>query len=250
MRRSKAFVSSIIVFSLLIGVVVGLIYGVKYVCLAKEDTTMPIYKVDTKDKKIALTFDVAWGSENINYIMDVLDKYNIKSTFFLVGSWIDDNEDLTKDIFYRGHELGNHSNTHADLTSLSKDDAQDEIEYTTNKIYDLTGYKSSLYRPPFGTVDDDVMEICTDLGYQVIKWDVDSYDWKEIGPIHIVERVVKGAKSGSIILLHADVENVSDYLENIIVRLVSNGYELVPVSNLLYKNNYIIDSNGIQMLNK
>lgn len=250
LKRTKAFASSILVFTLMIGAIVGLVYGVKYIYVASENSKMPIYKVDTKDKKIALTFDVAWGTDNMDYIIETLDKHNVKSTFFLVGSWIDDNEELVKTLSNKGHEISNHSNTHADMTALSTEDVTSEIETTTNKIYELTGQKTSLYRPPFGEVNDKTMKICDALGYKVIKWDVDSLDWKEIGPIHVTERVIKGAESGSIVLLHSNVGDIEEYLDTIITRLKKDGYDLVTISDLIYEDNYTIDSNGIQKLSK
>ncbi|MGL4911982.1 MAG: polysaccharide deacetylase family protein [Romboutsia sp.] len=249
-KRTKVFISSIIAFMLIIGTTVALVYGMKYIYVAKNNIEMPIYKVDTEDKKIALTFDVAWGSEKIDYILDTLDKHNIKATFFLVGSWIDDNEELVKRINEKGHELSNHSNTHADMTALSTEDITKELEATSNKIYEITGQKSNLYRPPFGEFNKKSMEVCDALGYKVIKWDVDSLDWKEIGPMHVTERVIKNAKSGSIVLMHSNVENMDEYLDTIITRLQKDGYELVPVSELVYDDNYTIDSNGVQKLNK
>lgn len=249
-KRTKVFISSILAFTLIIGSVVALVYGMKYIYVEKDGTEMPIYKVDTEDKKIALTFDVAWGSENIDYILETLDKHNIKSTFFLVGSWIDDNEDLVKKISENGHELSNHSNTHADMTVLSTEDITKELEATSNKIYEITGQKSNLYRPPFGAFNKKSMETCDALGYKVVKWDVDSLDWKEIGPTHVTERVIKNAKSGSIVLMHSNVANMEEYLDTIITRLKKDGYELVPVSELVYDNNYTVDSNGVQKLNK
>lgn len=249
-KRSKIFISSVVAFMSIIGVIVALVFGMKYIYITKDNTKMPIYKVDTEDKKISLTFDVAWGSENIDYILDTLEKYNVKSTFFLVGSWIDDNEELVKKISEKGHELSNHSNTHADMTALSTEDITKELESTSNKIYEITGEKSNLYRPPFGEFDNKSMEVCDALGYKVIQWDVDSLDWKEIGPMHITERVIKNTKSGSIVLMHSNVKNMDEYLETIINRLNKDGYELVPVSELLYDDNYTVDSNGVQKLNK
>lgn len=250
LKRTKTFIASILVFTLVIGVIVGLVYGIKYIYIAKENFKMPIYKVDTEDKKIALTFDVAWGTENMDYIIETLDRHNIKSTFFLVGSWIDDNEEFVKMLSNKGHELSNHSNTHADITQLSTEDATQEIETTTNKIYNLTGQKTSLYRPPFGEVNDKTMKICEELGYKVIKWDVDSFDWKEIGPVHVIERVIKSSESGSIVLLHSNVEDIEEYLDRIILRLKKDGYELVTISDLIYEDNYTIDANGVQKLSK
>lgn len=249
-KRTKVFISSVLAFMLIIGTIVTLVYGMKYIYVAKDNTKMPIYKVDTEDKKIALTFDVAWGSENIDYILETLDKHNVKATFFLVGSWIDANKEYVQRLNEKGHELSNHSNTHADMTVLSTEDITKELESTNNKIYEITGQKTNLYRPPFGEFDNKSMEVCDALGYKVIKWDVDSLDWKEIGPMHVTERVVKNAKSGSIVLMHSNVANMDDYLDTIITRLQKDGYELVPVSELIYDNNYTVDSNGIQKLNK
>lgn len=250
LKRTKAMISSLIVFVLMIGTIVGLVYGMKYIYVAKDNSKIPIYKVDTEDKKIALTFDVAWGTEKMDYIIETLEKHDVESTFFLVGSWIDDNEEMVKTLGEKGHELSNHSNTHADMTALSTEAISEEIKVTSDKIYELTGQQTNLYRPPFGEVNNKTMEICDALGYKVVKWDVDSLDWKEIGATHVTERVIKDVDSGSIVLLHSNISNIEDYLDGIITRLKEDGYELVTVSELLYEDNYTIDSNGVQKLNK
>lgn len=237
---------SYLIFSIVL--LVGLGVGFKYIYNEDKNVKMPIYKVDTDEKKVALTFDVAWGSENIEDIVKILEKHNIKSTFFLVGSWMDDNEKLVKMLDEKGHELSNHSNTHANMTKLSKEDIAKEIETVSQKIYDITGKKANLYRPPFGEVNNETMKICDSLGYQVIKWDVDSLDWKEIGPIHIVERVIKDSDKGSIVLLHANAKDIDKYLEGIITRLKEDKYELVTVSELLHDENYTVNSKGVQKI--
>ena len=247
-KRTKALISSILFFILTLVLVFGLVYGIKYICSMQDNTKMPIYKVDTDDKKIALTFDVAWGTQNIDEIMDILKEHNIKATFFLVGSWVDDNKELVKKINDVGHELGNHSNTHPNMTQISDEDVTNEIETTSEKISNITGKKIKLYRPPFGEIDDKSMEICEALDYKVIKWDVDSLDWKDIGPTHVIERVVKNTQPGSIILFHANVSNVKNYLETIINEFEKDGYEMVKVSELIYKDNYTINSSGVQIL--
>jgi len=225
-----------------------MIYGIRYICYKQGDTNIPIYKVDTNDKKISLSFDVAWGSDNIDDILGILDKHNIKCTFFLVGSWIDDNKELVEKIYNAGHELGNHSNTHANTNSLSDESIIDEIETTSSKIYDITGEKTDLYRPPFGEIDSRTMDICKALGYQVVKWDIDSLDWKDIGPNHVIDRVTKSAQPGSIILFHANVKDIGLYLDDILVNLQKENYTVVPVSELIYKDNYTVDSNGVQKI--
>lgn len=248
-KRTKALVSSIMFFSLSLVLVFILVSSIKYICSTQENSKMPIYRVDTNDKKVAITFDVAWGTQNIDKIISILEKHNIKATFFLVGSWVDDNEELVKKLYENGHELGNHSNTHANLKEISDEDITNEIEITTEKIANITGDKTNLFRPPFGDFNNKSMEICENLGYKTIKWDVDSLDWKEIGPNHVIERVIKGSQPGSIILFHANSSDVEGYLDNTITRLEKNGYKIVKVSDLIYNDNYTVDSNGVQKIN-
>ncbi|MPM12422.1 Peptidoglycan-N-acetylmuramic acid deacetylase PdaA [bioreactor metagenome] len=207
---------------------------------------MPIYKVDTDEKKISLSFDVAWGTDNIDDILKVLKKHEVKATFFLVGSWVDDNKELVEKIHKEGHEIGNHSNTHANTKQLSEDAVVQEIELTSDKISNITGEKTTLFRPPFGDVDTKTLDICKSLGYQVVKWDVDSMDWKQLGPNHVIERVVKNSQPGSIVLFHANINNSATYLDSIITNLKKEDYKIVPVSEMLYKENFTIDSNGVQ----
>lgn len=248
LKKTKSLISSVFFLVITLVLLFALVYGIRYFCYKQENANMPIYKVDTEDKKIALSFDVAWGSDNIDEILNILDKYNIKSTFFLVGSWVDDNEELVDKIHKKGHELGNHSNTHANTKELSEEAIVQELEITSSKIEKITGDKTTLYRPPFGDVDNKTLDICKSLGYKVIKWDIDSMDWKEIGPNHVIERVARSSGPGSIVLFHANINNVEDYLDSIISNLLKDGYEIVPVSELIHKDNYTIDSNGVQKI--
>lgn len=248
--RTKSLFSSVFFLILTMTLLFGMVYGIRYFCYKQGDTNMPIYKVDTDDKKISLSFDVAWGSSNIDDILEILDKHNAKATFFLVGSWVDDNEELVKKIHSKGHELGNHSNTHSNTTVLSDKDIVEEIEITSEKISSLVDEEVSLYRPPFGEVDDKTMEICKSLGYKVVKWDIDSLDWKEIGSHNITDRVIRNSQPGSIVLFHANVNGVKHYLDDILTKLKNDSYEMVTVSDLIYQDNYTVDSNGVQKINK
>lgn len=244
----RAFISSIAFFAITLTGVFAIVYSVKYISSNMENTKMPIHKVYTNEKKVALSFDVAWGESNVKNILDTLDKNEVKSTFFLVGSWIDDNEQLVKEISEKGHDIGNHSNTHANMKELSEEDLVNELEVTSSKIETITGQKPSIYRPPFGAVDEDSLQTCEALGYKVVKWDIDSLDWKEIGPNHVIDKVLKGVEPGSIVLFHGNVDNSDQYLETIIKNLRSEGYEIVTVSELIYDTDYHIDSNGVQKL--
>ena len=225
-KRTKAFILSISLFLGALLIIVCFVIGIKNICNIFQGYESPITRVDTKEKKVALTFDVAWGSDNIEEILDILDKHNIKVTFFLVGSWVDDNEELVKEIHNRGHEIGNHSNTHSSFPDISKEEKIDEIVSTGNKIKEVTGEDVNLFRPPFGNIDKETMSICKSLGYYTLKWDVDSGDWKNIGPMYVVERVSKNTRPGSIILFHANVKDVGTYLEASINNLEKKKYSM------------------------
>lgn len=245
-KKTRSLLSSAFFLILTLSLIFGLVYGIRYLCYKQGNVNMPIYKVDTDEKKISLSFDVAWGTDNIGDILKVLEKHEVKATFFLVGSWVDDNKDLVEKIHKEGHEIGNHSNTHANTKQLSEDAVVQEIELTSYKISNITGEKTTLFRPPFGDVDTKTLDICKSLGYQVVKWDVDSMDWKQLGPNHVIERVVKNSQPGSIVLFHANINNSATYLDSIITNLKKEDYKIVPVSEMLYKENFTIDSNGVQ----
>lgn len=245
-KRRKAFILSFVLFFGALLIIMAFVFGIKNICSKIDRYEMPINRVDTEKKQVALTFDVAWGSKNIDDILNILDKHNAKATFFLVGSWIDDNEELVKEIYERGHEIGNHSNTHSSFTEISEKTKKEEITTTAEKIKNLTGEDCDLFRPPFGDVDKETVNVCKSLGYYPIKWDVDSGDWKNIGPVHIIDRVNKNTKPGSIILFHANVVDVNTYLNDVLTNLEKKGYSMVTVSDLIYKGDYKVDTSGEQ----
>jgi len=211
---------------------------------------LPIYSVETDEKKIALTFDAAWGDDYTLGILDILDRYKIKGTFFLVGFWVDKFPDDVKEIHERGHEIGNHSTNHPYMTQISDDEIVKELEVTSDKIEKLTGKRPVLFRPPFGDYNDRVINLCRENGYYVIQWDVDSLDWKELGVQPVVDRVTRNVRNGSIVLFHNNAKYILEYLPIIIERLQNEGYEFVTVSELIYKDNFSIDNTGRQILNK
>lgn len=209
---------------------------------------LPIYSVETKEKKLAISFDAAWGDDFTIEILDILDKYDVKSTFFLVGFWVDKYPDHVKEIYKRGHDVGNHSTNHPYMSKLSEDEILKELNITGNKIQDLIKEKPILFRPPFGDYNNRLIDVCRDNGYYVIQWDVDSLDWKEMGVQPVVDRVVRNVKDGSIVLFHNNAKYVLEYLPLIIDRLQDEGYEIVPISQLIYKDNYYMDNTGRQIL--
>lgn len=208
---------------------------------------LPIYSVATDEKKIAISFDAAWGAEYTQKILDILEERNIKTTFFLVGFWIDKYPERVKEIAERGHEVANHSTTHPEMSKLSRDQIITEIKTTQEKIEKLAGVRAvRLFRPPFGDYNDLLIQTCREIDFHVIQWDVDSLDWKELGVDHMFNRVIKNVGNGSIVLFHNNAKYITEALPLILDHLLAEGYEIVPVSELIYKQNYRIDHTGRQ----
>lgn len=207
---------------------------------------LPIYCVDTAEKKIAISFDAAWGSDYTESLLQILKKYNVKTTFFLVGFWVDTYPEMVKRIDEEGHEIGNHSSKHPKMSQLSKDQIIEELTSTSQRIENITNKKVTLFRPPFGDYNNRLIETSRELGIQVIQWDVDSLDYKDYGADAIVKRVLSKAKNGSIVLFHNNATYTKDALPVILEKLQQEGYQIVPVSELIYKDNYYIDHTGMQ----
>lgn len=211
---------------------------------------LPIYSVDTKEKKIAISFDASWGADNTLKLLDTLDKYKVKATFFLVGRWVDEYPNETKEIFKRGHEIGNHSDKHPTMTKLSREDMIKEISNCDAKLMSLTGKGTTLFRCPEGAYNDSVIETVEGTNHYCIQWDVDSIDWKAQGAELEYERVIKKVKPGSIVLFHNNAKYTPENLPRILEKLKSEGYKFVKISDLIYKDNYEIDHTGKQILKK
>jgi len=208
---------------------------------------LPIYSVETNEKKVAISFDAAWGAEYTPKILDILDERNIKTTFFLVGFWIDKYPERVREIAERGHEVANHSTTHPQMSKLSKEQIMTEIITTQKKIEKLAGNRAvRLFRPPFGDYNDLLIHTCRELDFHVIQWDVDSLDWKELGVDHMFKRVTENINKGSIVLFHNNARYITEALPLILDHLLAEGYEIVPVSELIYEDNYRLDHTGRQ----
>lgn len=208
---------------------------------------LPIYCVQRDYKVVSLTFDAAWGNEDTQTLIDILGKYNIKATFFVVGQWVDKYPESVKALSDAGHEVMNHSNDHAHFNSLSSDQVISNITACNEKIAEVTGTTPTLFRPPYGEYDDHVISAVRSMGMEPIQWDVDSLDWKEIPADQITERVTSRVKPGSIVLFHNAALHTPEALPGIIESLIKEGYSFVPVSQLILSGNYTIDHTGRQI---
>ena len=177
---------------------------------------LPIYSVDRSDNKIAISFDAAWGGDKTEKILDILDEFGVKTTFFMVDIWTQRYPDLAREVVARGHDIGNHSATHPKMTTLSREKIIEELT------------------------------VMSDNADEAVQWSVDSLDWKNQGVQPLIERATKNVKSGDIILFHNDSKYIVDALPTILKTYRERGFTIVPISQLLLSGETTIDAQGRQ----
>ena len=208
---------------------------------------LPIYNVKRDNKAVSLTFDAAWGNEDTQTLIDILTGYGVKATFFLVGQWVDKYPESVKALWDAGMEIGNHSNDHPHMAQLTEKQIMDEVNACSDKIQAITGQAPKLFRCPYGEYNDTVIRTLEDMDIRPIQWNVDSLDWKELSATEIFNRVKNGVNPGSIILFHNAAKHTPEALPDIIEYLLAEGYEIVPVSELLLPGEYEIDHTGMMI---
>ena len=219
------------------------------VFLGETIRKVPIYSVETQEQKVAISFDAAWGADKTEQILQICEEYGVKATFFLVGFWVDEHPELVQKINESGFEIGTHSNTHPDMTKFSAENQKLELTTSIEKIEKITNKKVELFRAPYGAYNNSLIEQADGLGLKTIQWDVDSLDWKGLSAQDITIRIVNNAKNGSIILCHNNSEHILDALPMILDRLQKKGYTITNIGNLVYQDDYVINSQGIQSKN-
>ena len=207
---------------------------------------LPIYCVDRDQKMVSISFDAAWGNEDTQQLIDILEQYNVKATFFVVGDWVEKYPESVKALHDAGHEVMNHSNTHAHFNSLSAEEIIADVEACNDKIEAVTGVRPTLIRCPYGEYDDHVISAIRSIGMEPIQWDVDSLDWKEISASEITQRVTEKIQNGSIVLFHNAALHTPEALPGILEHMIGQGYEVVPISEILLTCEYYMDHTGRQ----
>ena len=217
--------------------------------VASSRRKLPIYCTDRADQVISITFDAAWGDEDTQELIDILARYNAKATFFVTGEWVDRCTDSVKALHDAGHEIMNHSDTHPHMPALSRDEMIREINTCSDKIQAITGVRPPLFRAPYGDYDNSLIDTADMLKIACIQWDVDSLDWKGLSAGEITKRVTSQAASGSIVLFHNGTENTPQALSDILRILQEEGYTFLPVSEMIYTENYTLNHEGRQIFN-
>ena len=218
---------------------------------AAASRQLPIYCVDRGEQKlISISFDAAWGNEDTQQLIDILGRYQVPATFFVVGQWVDKYPESVTALHAAGHEVMNHSDTHPHFPQLSVEQVGQELNACNDKVEAVTGVRPTLVRPPFGDYDDTSINAVRSLGMEPIQWDVDSLDWKGISAPEITKRVTEKVGPGSIVLFHNAAEHTPEALPGIIEALLKEGYTFVPISQLIlpgeYGTDYTIDHTGRQ----
>ncbi|MDR2657463.1 MAG: polysaccharide deacetylase family protein [Oscillospiraceae bacterium] len=216
------------------------------VIAAARKRELPVYNVARDDKVIAISFDAAWGNANTMALLDLLDKYDIKTTFFVVGIWVEKYPELIQEIAARGHEVESHSTTHPHMPQLSDEKMRQELKTVADQIESLTSERPTLFRPPYGDYNDRTIVVARQEGYEVIQWNIDSLDWKNLGAQPMIAAATKSLAPGNIVLFHNDSKYLMDALPTILDYYVSNGYKVIPVSQILLSGDTYIDHAGTQ----
>lgn len=209
---------------------------------------VPIYKVQRDDKKIALTIDAAWGNNKTEALLELLQTESIPVSFFFAGIWLENNSQLIKKIAAAGHSIYNHSYSHPHFNDLNREEIREELLKTEAIIdkYQPQNTDLRLFRAPYGEYNELVIKTARELNYQVVQWSLDSHDWMNPGKDYIIKRIVSNVLAGDILLFHNNSSNIVDILSEIIP-LLKKDYEFVKIEDLIYNNNYQINSlTGLQ----
>lgn len=230
MQKKEKLIVNILSNLVIIAVVVVIFFlsfSNNIVAVLNSDVSKPIYKGNDEKKQVSLMFNVYWGSEYIDGILETLKKYNVKCTFFIGGMWAEKEVDLLRKIQSEGHELANHGFFHKDHKKLDYDGNKKEILSCESMVYSLTNEKTNLFAPPSGAFSSATLEVAEDLGYKVIMWSKDTIDWRDKDTYIIYKRATKDIQNGDLILMHPTkctllaLEDILSYYNSINIKAVT-----------------------------
>ncbi len=249
LRKSGALargcVIALVIAMCVCAVLIGYGTGAREVSGQKRD--LPIYNVKRDDKLVSISFDAAWGDEQTDSLLKTMETYGVKTTFFVVGDWVDKYPETVKKIHDAGHEVMNHSDTHPEMTKLSAADMAAELNTCSDKLEAITGLRPNLFRPPYGDYNNAVVGAARNAGMFTVQWNIDSLDWKDLTPQQMMDRIMPRLTPGSIILLHNGGKHTPELLPTLLEALQTQGYTVVPISKLIYTENYEIEPDGRQV---
>ena len=247
-EKIQTYIVSVLTVAVLI--TIANVRKVETIQTSSQEKELPIYNVQTDEKKVAFTMNCAWNADDIDKILETLQKNNIKITFFMVGDWIEKFPEAVKKIKDAGHEIASHSDTHPHVNNLTYEENINEIEKSNDKIEKITGNRTKIYRAPYGEYNNTVIKATRDKGYFCIQWNLDTLDYTGITGDEMWNRLKEKIKAGDIILSHNGTKHTADSLDMIIKNIKAKGLEVVRISDLIYQENYTINNNGTQIKSK
>ncbi len=198
----------------------------------KADVSIIDVQIEKDKPMVALTFDDG-PSAHTERLLDIFQEYGGKGTFFVLGNTLDNRSESLKRMVLQGHEIGNHSWSHRQFTSIGTEEVRDQIMMTRAKIYDITGVDCKIVRPPYGACNDSIRELGKELGVSFVNWSIDTLDWKSKNADAVYNEIMNDVGDGHIILCHDLHKTTVDAMESVIPDLIAKGYQLVTVTELL-----------------
>lgn len=243
-KISKNAVIIAIMFALWLMIAAAVVYMTLTVHTAVSERKIPVYRVVTDEKKVAVTFNCAWDDSSTDSVLRTLKERGVHCTFFFVGDYARKYPEDVRKIVNGGHEPANHSDRHFSPLKQTYAELLDDIATCSDTIKNLTGKDCKLYRAPSGEYNNDAINAAESLGMTAVQWNVDSIDWKDKTPAEMIEKIRTKTVDGSVILFHLGKANTAEALPEIIDSLQECGYTLVTVSELLPDGEYEILPDG------
>ncbi len=232
MIKEKTFrnvVVNVVIAALVCGVAItGIVLNNKTI---NVNDPAPLYRGNSEDK-VSLMINVYWGTEYLEPMLDILKEKGVKTTFFVGGMWVAENEKLLKRIYDDGHEIANHGYYHKDHKKLSDKRCEEEISITHKLVSAVVGVEMNLFAPPSGSYNSSTVKIAEKLGYQTIMWSLDTIDWRDKDTELIYTRATKKIKGGDFVLMHPTA-NTLQALGRIIDTITAKGLTVSTVSDVL-----------------
>lgn len=214
---------------------------------ASMSESMPICRVATDEKVVALTIDTAFGDEDYtDGILEVFKSESVHATFFVMGIWANDYSDALDAMVQSGHEIASHSMNHQRYTEMTADEILADAKSVAQLIFDKTGYDTRIIRIPYGAFDTPSITVLESQGYVPVKWSLDSKDWKGYDAQKIADDVLAEVQSGDIIMFQNNMAATPEALSAIILGLREQGFKIMTLSDMMLDGDYVVDANGIQ----
>ena len=241
------FSAAAVTLTVVFGVAAAFYSAVSVPVYTSGGSNLPIYRVKTDENAVAVTFDTAWGNEDINSVLSALSAASCKATFFVTGEWAEKFPDDVKKIYESGHEIASHTNEHKHFSALTPDEMLNDMEICDAKIRNITAQDEILVRAPYGEYNSDMVNVCRSTGRYLIQWSLDSLDYKDLSLPQIEKRILPKLGGGDILLFHTGTKHTAEYLPQILADIKAKGFSFRKCGELIYKDNFSLENDGRQI---